>query len=160
MIRARPEETARVYLAALLAGDSPVRAVAEHYGITDPAARQRVSRARAKGIDLPDPRSRGRQTALVLKRGESGEWSLHPEPAEAHSAMTHEERAVIAKVFEESRECQMCGGWHPFACPRVKSIEWETDGGTRVVKRAEFWPHGAWPTGEVIWRADVEIEDD
>jgi hypothetical protein len=31
--------------------------------------------------------------------------------------------------------CQYCGGWHTTTCPRIKSIEYHTDG---AVKRVEF----------------------
>jgi hypothetical protein len=154
--RARPEETARVYLAALLAGDHPVRAVADHYSCTEAAARQRIGRARAKGIDLPGPTEAARP--MLVARDSDGTWTIAPAAAlpAPRSALTPEERAEARKLFDEGGACPTCGGIHVRACPRVKAIEYDGAGadGLPRIKRVEFFEH--WPQDNVLWPEDVQ----
>lgn len=36
--------------------------------------------------------------------------------------------------------CQTCGGSHPFrACPRVRSVEYQTQGDRVIIRRVEYW---------------------
>lgn len=171
MIRARPEETARVYLAALLAGDSPVRAVAQHYGITDAAARQRIARARAKGIELPVASSAS--GPILVTQDDDGTWSIAPavdnlpaaRPAATLArqrprvaAIEAAEREVFAKLFAEQLGklgvCGHCGGVHVRACPRVKRIVFTTGG---EIAEVEFWE--TWDDSEVIFPSDLEDDE-
>ncbi|GAA4626907.1 hypothetical protein GCM10023196_037060 [Actinoallomurus vinaceus] len=158
MTRARPAETARVYLAALLAGDDPVRAVGGHYGCTAAAARQRIARARARGIDLASPT--GPAGPFLLSRDPDGTWTIQstdaPPAPEQPAELTPEERADARKLFETGGACPHCGGIHVRACPRVKAIEFSGAGidGLPRIQRVEFWE--TWPQDAVLWPEDVQ----
>ncbi len=57
-------------------------------------------------------------------------------------------RAQVEELFPEERKCVHCGGWHPHACPRLRSVVFRPSG---EIVRVEFWPWGEWPQNDVVW---------
>lgn len=47
--------------------------------------------------------------------------------------------------------CQTCGGVHGRACPRVRSIEYTTQGDKILIRRVEYWPDGRWDTSGIMF---------
>jgi hypothetical protein len=52
--------------------------------------------------------------------------------------------------------CTHCGGRHSRACPRVRSMEFDSSG--RVL-RVEFWPDGRWSTDHVLFADELPDPD-
>lgn len=143
----------RVYNTALERGE-PVRvSVAKYFRITVAAAASRIYRARKRGLLAPwKPRR------VTVDAGElQGVVVPAPSPARRVARMDHDERQALRKAFDEGKSCNQCGGLHTRACPRVRRIAYTPSGG---VAEVEFWPHGQWPTDDVIWPEDIEEIDE
>lgn len=79
-------------------------------------------------------------------------------------------RETAKKIFEDQVDgksaCHFCAGIHAFVaglsptrqpCPRVKRIEWHTDGTVLVL---EYWPPSQWRDENTIFPHDVYEEDE
>lgn len=47
--------------------------------------------------------------------------------------------------------CETCGGLHARACPRIRSVEYQTRGDDVIIKRVEYWPDGRWSTDGIFF---------
>lgn len=82
--------------------------------------------------------------------------------------LSKQQRAEARQAFDEHGQCPFCGGLHSRACARVKKIRnrYSETRGTQVSElieqEVEYWPHGEWPTTEIIWPEDCfeEHEED
>jgi hypothetical protein len=68
--------------------------------------------------------------------------------------LAEDEIAEMWRVFRE-RKCDHCAGAHARACPRVRKLEFHTNGNLQSV---EFWPPGQWPDEHVQWPEDLPPE--
>lgn len=69
-------------------------------------------------------------------------------------ALEGADRDRVMEYFDKGEACQHCQGIHARACPRVKCVEYQENGS---LKRVEYWPDGAWPTENVIFRDGPEL---
>ena len=98
-------------------------------------------------------------SSLALKSElESAEQRHLEEAARLRAALDvrHAEPKLTAAEQESLKKsapagCAHCGGWHPQACPRVKSITFTGD----HIDHVEFFPWDKWPHDEVLWAEDV-----
>ena len=62
-----------------------------------------------------------------------------------------------AEALRKQAPCSHCGGWHTRACPRVKRMSFHPN---RELAEVEFWAHGTWPDGDIIWPEDLPDDSD
>jgi hypothetical protein len=68
--------------------------------------------------------------------------------------LSPDEITELWRTFRENL-CIHCGGAHARACPRVKRLEFHTNGNLSV---AEFWQPGTWPEDQVQWPEELPAE--
>ena len=47
--------------------------------------------------------------------------------------------------------CQTCGGLHARSCPRVRSVEYTSQGDNIQIRKVEYWPDGRWAVDGIFW---------
>ena len=47
--------------------------------------------------------------------------------------------------------CQTCGGLHARSCPRVRSVEYTSQGDSILIRKVEYWPDGRWSVEGIFW---------
>lgn len=47
--------------------------------------------------------------------------------------------------------CQACGGLHARQCPRVRSVEYISQGDRVLIRKVAYWPEGKWSDEGVTW---------
>jgi hypothetical protein len=73
---------------------------------------------------------------------------LEKHPTEVFPGVRGSEQTLFDRL-----KCQHCGGVHARNCPAVAEIEY---GDTGTPKRVVYWPHGTWPTDQVLWLDQVQ----
>lgn len=79
-------------------------------------------------------------------------------PAAVRQALTAEDRKAAAEAVAEGKACRLCSGLHypsELACPRLASFTLDRDG---KLLAGTFWPHGQWPTEDVVFAAEAADE--
>jgi len=78
-------------------------------------------------------------------------WEQAADPAD----LGEEERKSVRDRFAGGDACPHCGGLHLRACPRVRRLTFHG----QEISEVEFWAHGDWPTGDVLWPEDFPPEE-
>lgn len=47
--------------------------------------------------------------------------------------------------------CGTCGGLHARSCPRVRSVEYTSQGDNILIRKVEYWPDGRWSVEGIFW---------
>ena len=116
----------------------------------------------ARDREITRLRTRLRDTQALLRAANTRPEVPDPEPAEepltaAEIRHLHDQfapptgKACAACGVIHPGPCQTCGGLHARSCPRVRSVEYTSQGDNILIRKVEYWPDGRWSTDGIFW---------
>lgn len=72
--------------------------------------------------------------------------------SEVPSGWTADLAANYRTRFTNGEACKHCGGIHARACPRIKKMNFHSNGSLAEV---EFWSDGQWSDDNVVWPEEI-----